>query len=52
MLGETSSLGFGTLPSEILWSVSGFLVLILGLSSLLLVDHGEDLSDGLSNYLY
>jgi hypothetical protein len=52
VLGETSSLGFGSFPSEILWGVSGFLELILGLSSLLLTEHGENFSNSFSDNLY
>ena len=51
MLGETGSGGLGTLSSEILWGVLLLFPLLLGGRSLLLVQNGESLSDGLSNNL-
>ncbi len=51
MLGETSSMSLGGLVSEIMRGVLGLLVLLLGLISLLLVEDGENLSNGLSNNL-
>ena len=51
MLGESSSVGLGALVSEIAWSVLGLLVLLLSLISLLLVDDGKNLGNGLSDNL-
>ena len=51
-LGETGSLGLGGLGSEILWGELLLLPLILGGTSSLLGQNGEDLGDGLSDNLY
>ena len=51
MLGKTTSMSLGGLVSEIMRGVLGLLVLLLGLISLLLVEDGENLSNGLSNNL-
>ena len=51
VLGEAGSGSLGTLSSEILWGVLLLFPLILGSRSLLLVQNGESLSDGLSDNL-
>ena len=51
VLGESGSLGLGSLDSEVLWSVLlGFPLALGGVSSLLVHD-GEELGDVLSNDL-
>ena len=50
-LGESSSGSLGSLGSEVLWGELLLLPLVLGGSSSLLVQDGEDLGDSLSNNL-
>ena len=51
VLGETGSGGLGALGSKILWSVLLGLPGVLGGGSSLLVHHGQELGDVLSNNL-